>query len=185
MNLTAKKRAEETKGATKGARREGKIPAVCYAPGGEAQSIEIDETEFGAALRQIQSGRLATTVFSLELDGKKSKALVKEIQYDKTTYQVIHLDFQELKDDATVKVKVPIECIGVAECVGIKLGGFLRQTVRSVKVKCLPKDIPSEFELDIRNLKIRQTLRLSDIIMPKGVKALATTDEVVAVIAKR
>lgn len=185
MNLTAKKRAEETKGAIKQARRAGKIPAVCYAPGGEAQSIEVDEVAFSAALRKIKSGRLSTTVFTLEIDGKKNKAIVKDIQYDLTSYRVIHLDFQELKDDVSVSVKVPIECVGKGDCVGIKLGGFLRQIIRDVKVKCLPKDIPSEFELDIRSLRIKQSKRLSDLMMPKGVKPLSTTDEVVAVIAKR
>lgn len=185
MNLTANKRAEETKGAVKGARRAGKIPAVCYESGGQTQSIEVDGAAFNAALRNMKSGRLSTTVFSLDLDGKKVKAIVKDIQYDLTSYNVIHLDFQELKDDIPVSVKVPIECVGKGECVGIKLGGFLRQIIRDIKVSCLPKDIPNEFELDIRNLRMRQSMRLSDLAMPKGVKPLATTDEVVAVIAKR
>ena len=71
------------------------------------------------------------------------------------------------------------------DCVGIKLGGFLRQVIRSVKVRCLPKNIPQNFELDIRNLKMRQSKRLSDLVMPEGVTPLAATDEVVVVIAKR
>lgn len=185
MKLTAKTRAEESKGAVKGARRAGRIPAVCYAPGGETQSIEIDETEFSTILRGIKPGRLSTTVFTLNLEGKSKKAIVKEVQYERTTYKVIHLDFEELKDGVLVQLKVPIECVGQAECAGIKLGGFLRQIVRDVKVKCLPKDIPSEFEIDIRDLKIKQSARLSDLKMPKGVQTVGTSDEVVAVIAKR
>ena len=185
MNLTANKRVGETKGANKQARRAGKIPAVFYSPGSQAESIEINEAEFDAVLRNLKSGRLATTVFTLEVDGKKIKTIVKGVQYDLTNYKVIHLDFEELKDDVPVKVKVPIECVGQDDCEGIKLGGFLRQVIRNVNVKCLPKDIPSEFMLDIRDLKMRQSKRLSDIGMPEGVKPLTTSDEVVAVIAKR
>ncbi|NGX59985.1 MAG: 50S ribosomal protein L25 [Chlamydiae bacterium] len=185
MNLTAKKRAGETKGETKQIRRSGNIPAVFYAPGETGISIEIDGPEFAAAMRNIKQGHLSTTIFTLNVDGKKKKAIVKGIQYELTSYDVIHLDFEELKDDIPVTVKVPVECVGLADCVGVKLGGFLRQIIRNVKVKCLPKDIPSEFALDISELKIKQSKRLSDITMPKGVNPIAAADEVVAVIAKR
>ena len=185
MNLTAKKRAEETKGITKKIRREGNIPAVFYASGETGVSIEIDGPEFQAAMRTIKPGRLSTTVFTLDLEGKKIKAIVKGIQYDLTTYDVIHLDFEVLKDDVPVTVKVPVECVGVADCVGIKLGGSLRQIIRNIKVQCLPKHIPEEFFLDVQDLKMRQSKRLSDIAMPEGVRPIAATDEVVVVIAKR
>lgn len=185
MNLTAKKRAGETKTANKRIRREGNIPAVFYVPGEPGMSIEVDGTEFQAILRNLKAGRLSTTIFTLNLDGKKTNAIVKGIQYDLTTYDVIHLDFEGLKDDVPITVKVPVEFAGVAECVGIKLGGFLRQVIRNVKVQCLPKHIPEEFILDVRDLGVRQARRLSDIAMPDGVKPMATTDEVVVVIAKR
>lgn len=185
MNLTAKKRVEMSKGATKKSRRDGNIPAVLYAGGAVGQSIEVDGPQFHAAMRSIKQGHLATTKFTLEVDGKKVSAIVKGIQYHVTTYEIVHLDFEELKDDIFVTVKVPVECIGIADCVGIKLGGSLRQVIRNVQVKCLPKDIPSAFDLDISELKIKQSKRLSDIALPAGVKPIATSDEVVVVIAKR
>jgi len=185
MNLTAKKRAGETKGEIKAMRRAGNIPGVFYSPGEPGKMIEVDGEKFAAALRSIKPGRLATTVFKLEVDGKKIDAIVKDIQYNRTTYEVIHLDFEELKKDIPVKVKVPIECVGVADCVGIKLGGFKRQVIRYVQVKCLPKSIPSQFDIDIRGLGIRQSLRLSDLDMPKGVDPMGKMDQVVVLIAKR
>ncbi len=185
MNLSAKKRAGETKGQTKQIRRDGNIPAILYSLGNQGQMIEVDGAQFAAALRKIKQGRLATTTFTLDVDGKKVEAIVKDIQYHLTSYRITHIDFSELKKDVPVRVKVPVECTGEAECEGIKLGGFMRQVIRSVKVECLPKDIPQEFELDVRELKIKQAKRLSQIAMPKGVRPLATTDEVVVVIAKR
>ena len=185
MNLTAKKRAKDTKAQINQIRREGNIPAVFYAPQSPAVSIEVEGAQFEAALRHIPKGRLATTVFTLKVDGKTTKAIVKDIQYDVTTYNVIHLDFEELKEGVPVRINVPIECTGMEECVGIKQGGALRQIIRSVRVECLPGDIPREFFIDIRELSMRQSKKLSALEMPKGVRALAKADEVVAVIAKR
>lgn len=185
MKLTAKKRAGESKGETKQMRREGKIPAVFYSPGQTGQSIEISNEEFNAVLRSIKPNHLSTTVFELEIEGKKCKALVKEVQYDVTTYNVIHLDFIELKKDTPVRVNIPIECVGVGECVGIKLGGALRKLMRNIQVECLPESIPTQFDVDVRNLKMKQVRRLSDIVIPEGVKAITSSDTVLVMIAKR
>jgi len=166
-------------------RREKDIPAVIYSPGKEAEIITVKGDEFRAILRKMKQGLLPTTVFSLQLDKKERKAIVKEIQYDVTTYDVIHLDFQELFDNVPVNVNVPIQCVGVADCVGVKLGGFLRQVIRFVKVNCLPKDIPQEFSIDVKDLGIHQSRRLKDLSLPKGVKPLASLNEVVVAISKR
>ena len=185
MNLTVKKRADENKGAVKQARRAGKIPAVFYAASKPGQAIEIDGAEFGAVMRSIKKNHLSTTVFNLDIDGTKAKAIVKGIQYDRVTYDVIHLDFEGLDDKKLVQINVPIEFTGVADCVGVKLGGNLRQVIRNVKVKCLPKDIPHEFQLDVREMKMRHSKKLSDIAIPEGVVPVGKADEVVVVIAKR
>lgn len=185
MNLTAKKRAENRKSEIKKIRREGNIPGVFYAPGQPAQSIVVDGVEFKTAMRSIKQGMLSTSVFNLTVDGKKKKVIVKDIQYAPTTYNVIHLDFEELSDNVPVQVKVPVNCIGMNDCAGIKLGGFLRQVIRTIKVECLPAHIPSYFEVDVKELSIRGAKRLSDIPMPKGVRPVSAGDEVVVVIAKR
>lgn len=185
MNLTAKKRAGESKGAVKQARRDGKIPAIFYAAGKPGVAVEVDRSEFEAAMRTIKKNHLSTTVFTLEIEGKQTKAIVKEVQYDRVTYDVIHLDFEGLEEARPIELNVPIEFSGVADCVGIKLGGNLRQVIRSVKVKCLPKDIPSEFVLDVREMKMKQSKKLSDLAMPSGVSPVTKADEVVVVIAKR
>lgn len=185
MKLSANERKSQTKSDILQLRRAGKIPAILYAPGQQGQTLSVDNAEFKAAMREIKAGQLPTTVFTLDFGGKPRKAVIKDIQYHPTTYDVIHLDFQELVKDVLVNVKVPISCIGVADCVGIKLGGFLRQVIRFVKVECLPHLIPQEFVIDVKDLSIKQTKRLRDLSMPEGVKPLAPMDEVVVVIAKR
>jgi large subunit ribosomal protein L25 len=185
MQLTAKPRMGEKKSDTKQIRRDGDIPAIIYSSSRKPEKLVIKGSEFSAILRDLKPGQLPTIIFSLSEGGKQRRAIIKDIQYHLTTYNVSHIDFEELVDNVPVSVKVPINCVGVVDCVGIKLGGFLRQVTRHVKVECLPKNIPSEFQIDVRDLGIRQSKRLRDLAMPEGVRPLASTEEVVVVIAKR
>lgn len=186
MKLQTVKRSKDSKSEVKRLRREGFIPAVLYVKGEAGDTLAVNKNEFGAYLRHVKSGHLPTTIFTLTDDkGHGRRVLVKDIQYDVTTYAVKHLDFEELVEGQKVNVKVPIECIGAAECVGIKLGGVLRQVIRHVRVRCLPKDLPSFFELDVRELGIKQSKRLAQLDIPETVRPLADLNEVVAVIVKR
>jgi large subunit ribosomal protein L25 len=185
MKLAVKHRVGEKKKDIKDIRREGNIPAIIYFSKGQPEKLIVSGAEFSAVLRQMKMGQLPTTIFTLS-DGKKERrAVIKDIQYHLTTYIVSHIDFEELVEDVPVSVKVPVNCIGVVDCMGIKLGGFLRQVVRHVKVECLPKHIPSEFIVDVKDLGIRQSKRLKDVAVPAGVRLLASPEEVLVVIAKR
>lgn len=127
MKLSIKTREAKKKSAVKALRREDSIPAVIYHRSKEAEPIAVDSTEFAALLRNIVPGRLSTTIIELASDkGKSRRAIIKDIQYNPVTYAVIHLDFEELVDNVTINVKVPVECVNIVDCVGIKLGGFLR-----------------------------------------------------------
>ena len=185
MELTVFKRDGVKKSQTGKIRRESNIPGVIYLSGKSNENIYIQLAEFETHLRKIKPGRLATTIFTLKKGKETIKAIVKDIQYHVTSYRILHLDFMELLEDKLLKVNVPIEYIGTADCVGIKLGGILRKVIRSMRVKCLPKDIPSFFELDVRELKIADSKRLSDIALPKDVTLLSKVSEVCVVIAKR
>lgn len=185
MKLTVKPRIGDKKSDIKQIRRAGDIPAIVYSSKNPSEEIIVSGVEFSAVLRGLKSGHLPTTVFTLA-DGKtQRRVIVKDIQYDLTTYNVSHIDFGELIDDVAVRVKVPVMCTGIADCVGVKLGGFLRQVVRHIKIECLPQRIPSEFTVDVKELGIRQTRRLKDIKIEEGIRPLASMEEVIVVIAKR
>ncbi len=184
MKLTVTPRGNKTKGETKVIRREGNIPAILYSTERPCEPIIVNGVEFSTHLRALKPGHLSTTIFTLS-DGKKERrVIIKDIQHNITNYRVAHIDFEELLDGVLVNLNIPITLASVAECVGVKLGGFLRQVIRAVKVQCLPKDIPSEFFLDVKDLGIKQVRRLSEIVMPQGVKPLAKLEEVVVVVAK-
>ncbi len=185
MKLSIEKRDAKSKGELHAIRRRGDIPAVVYSPGQPNQYIVIKGNEFVSAYRDIPQGGLATMIFEMEIDGKSCKAIVKDIHYHPTTYTIKHLDFMILQENRSFKVSVPVRCTGMEECVGIKLGGFLRMVKRHIPVRCLPTDMPKEFLLDIRNLKIRGSKRVQDIQLPKGVTPLVKPEDVLAIIAKR
>jgi large subunit ribosomal protein L25 len=186
MKLRAIKRAGNSKSEVKKLRREGFIPAVLYVKEKNGETFAVNANEFSSYLRHVKSGHLPTTIFTLvDEESRERRVVIKDIQYAITTYAVTHLDFEELMDDHKINVKVPIECIGQVDCVGIKLGGVLRQVIRHVRVRCLPQDLPSYFELDVRELGIKQSKRLKDLQIPKTVRPLVDLNEVVAVIVKR
>jgi large subunit ribosomal protein L25 len=185
MKLAVKQRVSEKKKDIKEIRREGNIPAILYSSKTEPEKLIVSGAEFDTILREMQPGRLPTSVFLLTDGVKERRAIIKDIQYHLTTYHVSHIDFEELVENIPVCVKVPIHCTGVIDCAGVKLGGFLRQVIRHLKVECLPKNIPSEFLVDVKDLGIRQSKRLKDLAMPKGVRPLANLEEVVVVVAKR
>lgn len=185
MKLIVSKRAAEKKSEINLIRHRGDIPAVLYEKGKEGTNIVVNGAEWGAAMRSLKQGHLPTTQFELEIDGKAVKAIVKDIQYEPTTYKVLHLDFYKLEAKNPVTVKVPLEFSGVADCAGIKLGGFLRPIMRHIKVRCLPKDLPKNFTLDMSDVSLQQSRRVKNVTMPSGIKPLASPEDVVVVVAKR
>ena len=186
MKLNIKKRAIATKGDRTQTRLEDRIPAVLYGKNTESEPISIDKAEFGALMRSLKSGRLATTVLTLvDEDGKERQALAKDIQYQVTTYNVQHLDFQEVEQTTVVNVNVPIDFTGAADCAGVKLGGFLRPVIRKLRVRCEVEKLPSSFSIDVRKMGIKQSKRLSDIDIPEGVRPMMDLKQVAVVVAKR
>lgn len=186
MKLSVTNRSTAVKREAKRLRREGKIPAIIYSRENEAETIAVDAQQFASALREVQKGHLPTTQFSLEDEsGKSRKAIVKDIQYHPVSYDVVHLDFEELFQDNPVNVRVPVEFAGVADCVGVKQGGVLRQVIRHLKVSCLPGKMPKEFVIDVKDLDLKQSRRLSSIQFEEGVRPLANLNEVAVVVVKR
>jgi len=181
MDLTVTKREEKVNKL----RRDKKIPAVLYGADKENESIVIDLPEYEAALRKLKDGEILTTVFNLVDGSKKTKAIIKSVQYHRTSYNIEHIDFQRLQDDKPVKLKVPIRFTGVEECKGVKLGGVLKQAIRALKVECLPKDIPTEVFIDVSDIGLLENRSLSSVKIPEKVKSLLPLKEVVAMVAKR
>lgn len=184
MKLTVAVRSAK-KSETKRLRREGKVPCILYSKGNQGKEISIDGIEFKKILNTTPTGTLSSKTFELQGSGISVKALVKDIQYNITTYDVIHVDFEELHEDKPVKLNVPLVCVNAVDCAGVKLGGVIRQVIRKVRVTCLPKDIPDQFEIDVRDMNLGQAKKLSALKLPKGVRTSANLNEAAVVIARK
>ncbi|NGX63607.1 MAG: 50S ribosomal protein L25 [Candidatus Anoxychlamydiales bacterium] len=167
-------------------RHQKNIPAVVYAKGRENETIYLKADEINNQLAKLQPGDLSTCIFTLKGEKETFQAIVKDIQYFVINYNIQHIDFMRVDEKREITAKVPIRCIGLNECVGIKQGGSFRQVIRAMKVKCLPKNLPKEFIIDISKMDIGAVQRLSDIELPKNVISVSKKlREVIVSITKR
>lgn len=174
-------RDETGKSVNRRLRREGWIPAVVYGAGKDPVPIQVERTRFLELLRESGS---ENAVFQLELagTGKKRHTMVRQIDADPITRRVLHVDFQRVLMDETVRVSIPIEIVGVAE--GVKThGGVLDFVTREIAIECLPGDIPNSVEIEVTPLEIGDHLETGDLELPEGVALMDEADKVVVSIA--
>jgi len=148
-------RTEFGKKATRQLRLEEKVPAVIY--GGAS---EINFAAPATAFKNI----VYTPDFNVvnaTIDGKAYRCVLKDLQFDKVSDQLIHVDFLELVDDKKVTVILPIKFTGAPA--GVKAGGKLVTKMKSLKVKLLPKYLRENIELDITNLALNENIRVQDV----------------------
>ncbi len=162
---------------------QGKLAAVVYGHSAEATPLVLDRLEFQKVF--VKSGR--THLVDLVVDGDRSeKVLVREIQTHPRRLGPIHVDFYRVSLEEKITVEVPVHLTG--ESAAVKRGDAdVLQPIHSLRVECLPTDIPEAFEVDLTPLEeIESELRVSDLNVPKAVTVLADPDElVVKIVHKR
>lgn len=150
-------------------RREGFLPGVVYGPGTEPISISVNLRD----LRNAMRGRPANAVF-LELEGvpalKGKSTILRNIQHDPVSDIPRHADFFALEADHKIHLSIPVHLVGKAA--GLKFGGIVDHQIHFFDVEVLPKDIPNAIEVDISALNVAESLRVSDLKLPEGVKIL-------------
>jgi large subunit ribosomal protein L25 len=181
--MEAKKlNVEARQGAGKGAagrlRGNGKIPAIIYGHTSPT-SITVDAREFRNAFKRITEN----TIVELHMPGGVHEVLVKDYQKDNLTGQILHVDFYEFEKGKALRTRVPIRLVG--NPIGVKEGGILESLLHVLEVECLPKDLPEELTLDINELGLDRALHVKDLVLPDGVRALQTPDQVVCLVAHR
>ncbi len=163
--------------------REGKLPAIVYGHNTEATPVTLDRIEFQKVF--VKSGR--THLVDLVLDGSRTeKVLIREIQTHPRRQGPIHVDFYQVNLQEKIEVEVPVHVVG--ESAPVKQGdGDVLQPMHSIRVECLPTEIPEDFEVDITSLdEIGAELRVSAIKVRAGVTVLDDPEElVVKIVPKR
>jgi large subunit ribosomal protein L25 len=170
IRLEVKEREEVGSRISQRLRRQGLIPGVLYGRS-EPHSISIPERELRRAL--TSDGGL-NAILDVVLEGQQTAhpSILKEYQQDPVKGRVIHVDLQEVRLDQTINATVPVHLVGAEESPGIREGGVLSQISRDVNVEALPMEIPEHLDLDVSGMEMNDTLRLSDLRAPEGVKLL-------------
>jgi large subunit ribosomal protein L25 len=161
-------------------RKQGKVPAVLYGEKKDPVALAIDLRVLD---RLLHSKMGINTVFDIMLTGtdQKRSVMVKEYQLHPVTDRLIHADL--IRIDATHEVHVPVHVDLQGVPVGVKMeGGLLEFTTREILVSCLPQDIPQSLPVDVTELHVGQVLRVSDVKLPDGVKALTDPAHVVCAV---
>jgi large subunit ribosomal protein L25 len=175
MNIEVSPRQQTGKNANRRSRAAGKIPAVVYGGGRESVAIEIDRKTLMDMLRNHLGEH---PIFLLKLGDKERHAMIRNMQTDPVSRQVIHIDFQRVLMDQKVRVAVPVELVGTA--FGVKTeGGMLDFVTREVNVECLPGEIPKHLDLDVTGLHVGQHAEAKELKLPEGVTLLDEPDKVI------
>jgi large subunit ribosomal protein L25 len=176
--VTAQRREEKGKGPARRLRAKGLIPAVVYGRKNEPTHLAVDPS---AIMKAIETPHRFNTVLTLKLDGSEKHVLFKDYEVDPVSRKLLHADFLEVKLDEPVKVDVPVVTTGHA--VGQTEGGILSIAAHEIVVEALPAKIPVHIEVDVTELKIGQSIHVSQLKPPEGVKFRYATDYVVAFVA--
>lgn len=165
--LKATARAKAGKGAARAERRAGRVPATVYGENQPAASISVDAVEVG---RRILAGRFLTTVFDIDLDGQKTRVIPRDFQLDPLKDEPVHVDFQRLGKGSVIKVAVPVHFVNQEISPGIKRGGTLNVVRHTVDFFAPAESIPASITADLSDLEINDSLHISAIKLPEGVK---------------
>ena len=161
-------RKEHGTSAARRTRLQNKVPAIVYHSGIEATPLSVDKISLNKALRTGQM------IFEVNVEDKNQFVLVKEIQYHPVTDEIIHVDFQKVKEDEKISLEVAVRSSGEAQ--GVKLGGLLVQMLNSVTIKCKPAEIPEYLEIDVTDMEMNTNLFVKDITLPIDVEMLTAED---------
>jgi large subunit ribosomal protein L25 len=175
--LSGTRRESLGKGGARKARAAGHIPGVLYGHGEEPVPVTVQAREFDLALRGHKGGN---PIVNLAVAGSEYTALIRDVQYDPLSHDILHLDFQHISLTETIEVKVSVHLSGLP--IGVKDGGGILETIlRELEVRCLPTAIPPSIDVDVSHLAIGDSVHVSDVSVP-NVTILNDGDETIATV---
>jgi len=181
IELSVQVRMQRGKNVAKKLLREGKIPAVVYGKEGESLPLTVD-------LRQLQkilntpagANAIFDLVFGADSVQDKITAMISDLQYDSLSRELLHVDFKEIELDEPVEAEVLLNLTGEAK--GVKLGGIIQQQLRSLRVECLPKNLPQQIDVDLTDLEIGDSLKVGQLTTDGSFKILNDPEEIIVII---
>ena len=181
QELTVAPRDEKGKQAAKRLRRAGRIPAVLYG-GAAPESISVDPK---TVLKMIHGHEGSTQLLNLTFEGNgraATMAIMRDMQFDPVSEDLIHIDLQEVSADRAINVHVAVHPVG--EAIGVKdTKGILNLVLHELQISCLPTNIPDRIDADVSALAIGDVLTVADLTPPEGVRILNDPGQAIAIVA--
>lgn len=181
LRIEVNKREEFGKNANRRLRATGEVPAVVYGAGKDPVSIQVHKKTLHDLLRD---GHGDNAVFLLKLAGTSQErhTMIRDMQVDPITREIIHIDFQRVLLDQAVRVSVAVDLVGTP--IGVRNEGALLDFVtREVEIECLPGDIPEMLSVDISELHVGQHVEAGDLELPEKVQLMTEPERVLAAVA--
>jgi large subunit ribosomal protein L25 len=174
VKLTAQRREATGRSAMRKLKARGIVPAIVYGAKDKPQPLQVSRRDISLMLSHASGENI---LVELEIAGEKGSrmAMIQEIQHSPVGGDVLHVDFHAVSMDEKIEAGVPLEPVGIAN--GVKnFGGLLEQSLRTLEVECLPRDLPDKITVDVSDLNIGDSIHVRDIQLPAGVVAKTPSD---------
>ena len=173
--LQGELRSNIGKGSSRRMRRlENKVPAIIYGAKKAPKTITLLHNKL---VKALENESFYSSVFDVEIDGKKEQVILKDLQRHPYKAQILHADLMRTSSKTQLTKLVPIHYLNEESAKGVKAGGQVSHNMTEVEIKCLAKDLPAFIEVDMSNVELEQTLHLTDLTLPKGVSLSADVSD--------
>jgi len=170
IEVTAFPRTQQGTGASRRLRASGRVPGVIYGAGKPAQAIELDQN---ALLRHLKLEAFHASILDMTVEGNKEAVLLRDFQIHPWKPMALHVDFQRIDKNKKIHMKVPLHFTNADICHAVKLeGGMVQHIMNEIDIQCLPGDLPEYIEVDLKDMKLGDSLHITDLTLPKGVEPL-------------
>jgi large subunit ribosomal protein L25 len=171
LTLSAEPRERAGKGASRALRRDGRVPAVIYGNNQDPQTIHVEEK---ALVKLLSSGHFMNSVIDVELGGKATTTLPKDVAFHPVSDRPLHVDFLRIAKGAKVEVEVPVRFINEEKSPGLKRGGVLNVVRHELELICDATKIPDDIEIDVTGFDVGDSIHISNVILPAGSESKIT-----------
>lgn len=166
VELKAEERAAGGSAAAKKLRKVNSIPGIVYGGSKEPQLISLQRKDLW---KQVETGHFMSTVYTLDIGGKKERVIPREVQLDPVRDFLVHVDFMRVSKTSRIDVEVPVRFIDEAKSPGMKRGGALNIVRHTIELSCPADSIPEEIEISLDGCDIGDSIHISAVKLPANV----------------
>ncbi|MDR2017430.1 MAG: 50S ribosomal protein L25 [Syntrophobacterales bacterium] len=178
--IKAEKRIDTGKSVARKLRNEGKIPAVIYGKDVDPLSIAVSAREWSVLGRHMKRNAILDMELTIAGKAEHRPVMIKEIQREFVGDKVLHIDFLQVSMTRTIEVEIPVHLKGEAK--GMLNDGIVEQHLRTIRIECLPTQIPEALEIDVSDLDIGDSFHVSQVSL-SGIKVLEGGDVAIVTVA--